>query len=156
MTPTALYLLLPATTTMAGHTMHDILRMTKIAEAHHHLEDTHHRMVIGRSDEVLLVCSAANFVFQKTDPGRLHVECHPEPKVTTTLESRVYDEIETILATTEMTRAEDLRLRVLERPKAIEIETVKVTNRQATTVEAEAEVLGEIDHLTLVVHRVVK
>ena len=103
-----------------------------------------------------MVCSAANFGFEKTDPGHLHAEFLLEPEATTTLESGIYDAIETTLATTEMMCGEDLQLHDLEARKVTETEIVKATNRQATTVEAEVEVLEEIDHPISVVHQVVK
>ena len=136
--------------------MHDILQMSDIAELHPRLKDIHPRMVIGRKDEVLLLCSAANFGFPKTDPARLLVECLPKPEATTILESGTPDVIETVVVTTGMTHVEGLLQRVLERPKAIATEIVKGTNRRAMTVEVEAEALVEIDRLTLAVHPVVK
>ncbi|MCJ1381968.1 hypothetical protein MMC17_005080 [Xylographa soralifera] len=120
---------------MGGLTTDDILQMTDIAETHARLEDTHHRM---------------------TDPGRLLVECLPKPEATIMFGSGTPDVIETMLATTEITHAEDLQLRVLERPKATATGIVKATNRRAMIVEAGAEALAEIDHLTLAVHPVVK
>ncbi|MCJ1315940.1 hypothetical protein MMC15_001260 [Xylographa vitiligo] len=110
--------------------MHDILQMTEIAELHPRLEDTHHRM---------------------TDPGPLLVEYLPKPEATAILESGIPDVTEITLATTGTTYVGDLQLRVLEHPKVIATGIVKVTNRRAMTVEAEAEVLAEIDRLTLAV-----
>ena len=103
-----------------------------------------------------MLCSAANFGFQKTDPGPLLVEYLPKPEATAILESGIPDVTEITLATTGTTYVGDLQLRVLEHPKVIATGIVKVTNRRAMTVEAEAEVLAEIDRLTLAVPPAVK